>query len=517
MYAKSRQEKAEVLDSFVKLPFPNINNLLSVLITNNHIISENLLFKKDEKISIIIEDENEEIFIDLNNRMKQTSKDFDITIIEIKEKDNIKNYLELDDKIIDDIVNSNNKLVKYKDETIYIIQYPLGKLSVSYGILEKIYEDKKYNFFHKCSTAFGSSGSPILNLNNKIIGIHKESKGNSNNNIGVFLNYPIKDFIRQFYHNKPLQMLNQFENSNNSNNNKNINKVFPLKSSIVKYPSEQLNLSEYIIESEIGKGISGIVYKVKWNINQKYYALKKEIYTDDEDINKAIARYKTIRLFSLNTGCQGIVNLYGNLVIKQGNYFEFYKLMEMCDTDLDKIIKTRIKYNSNFTENELMNIIHQLVSTLSTLQKNHLTHRNIIPKNILIVNGKYKIGNFNTLRVMQREGVLVQRIFGDELYMSPILLNGLRQVLETIEHNTYKSDLFSLGMCLFYAACLSQIGIVEIRETIDMNLKFQILNKYLSNKYSQKIIKFLYLMLLTNEDDRPDFVLLEEGMIKYGL
>jgi len=306
---------------FCKIPFPNINNLLSVLITNNHIISENLLFKNDEKISIVIENENEEIIIDLNNRMKYTSKDFDVTIIEIKEKDNIKNYLELDDKIIDDIVNNNNKLVKYKDETIYIIQYPFGKLSVSYGILEKIYEDKKYNFFHKCSTVYGSSGSPILNLNNKIIGIHKESKGNSNNNIGEFLNYPIKDFIKQFYHNKPLQMLNQFENSNNTNNNKNINKVFPLKNSIVKNPSEQLNLSEYIIESEIGKGISGIVYKVKWNINQKYYALNKEIYTDDENINNAIARYKAIRLFSLNSGCQGVVNLYGNLVIKQGNYF----------------------------------------------------------------------------------------------------------------------------------------------------------------------------------------------------
>ena len=191
--------------------------------------------------------------------------------------------------------------------------------------------------------------------------------------------------------------------------------------------------------------------------------------------------------------------------------------MEMCDSDLDKIIKTRIKYNSYFTENELMNIIHQLVSTLSTLQKNHLTHRNIIPKNILIVNGKYKIGNFNTLRLMQKEGLVVQRIYGDELYMSPILLNGFRQGLEIIKHNTYKSDLFSLGMCLFYAACLSQIGIVEIREAIDMNLKLQILNKYLSNKYSQKIIKLLYLMLLTNENDRPDFILLEEAMIKYGL
>ena len=46
-----------------------------------------------------------------------------------------------------------------------------------------------------------SSGSPILNIkNNKLIGIHKESK-NKNYNKGLFLNYPIKEYI-QLYNNK---------------------------------------------------------------------------------------------------------------------------------------------------------------------------------------------------------------------------------------------------------------------------------------------------------------------------
>ena len=50
------------------------------------------------------------------------------------------------------------------------------------------------NLIHKCCTRRGSSGSPILNLKNKIIGIHKESI--DKNNIGSFLNYSIKDFIK---------------------------------------------------------------------------------------------------------------------------------------------------------------------------------------------------------------------------------------------------------------------------------------------------------------------------------
>ena len=136
--------------------------------------------------------------------MKYTNKDFDITIIEIKEKDNIKNYLELDENIISSLKNNkdNNNNNDYEDKTLYIIQYPEGELSVSYGILNNTCLDKKYDFNHLCSTNKGSSGSPILNIiNNKIIGIHKKS-GNKNFNKGTFLNYPIKEFIRLNYNNK---------------------------------------------------------------------------------------------------------------------------------------------------------------------------------------------------------------------------------------------------------------------------------------------------------------------------
>ena len=69
-----------------------------------------------------------------------------------------------------------------------------NNLSVSFGIIQGIFEERKYEFQHKCSTMFGSSGSPILNLkNNKLIGIHKQ--GALNYNIATFLNGPIKEFI----------------------------------------------------------------------------------------------------------------------------------------------------------------------------------------------------------------------------------------------------------------------------------------------------------------------------------
>ena len=80
------------IGSFCKIPFPDNNNLLPVLITNNHIVDEIILKRK--KILLLINNERKEIVLD--NRIKYTNKEYDITIIEIKKKDRIENYLELD-------------------------------------------------------------------------------------------------------------------------------------------------------------------------------------------------------------------------------------------------------------------------------------------------------------------------------------------------------------------------------------------------------------------------------------
>ena len=143
---------------FCKIPFPDKYNMLSVFITNNHLINEEILYAKDINIDLYIYEEIDKIKLKLNDRIKYTNKDYDITIIEIKENE-INNFLELDENIINDIVNNNNKNKNYEDETIYIIQYPENQLSVSYGIINGINIDNKYDFKHKCSTKTGSSGT----------------------------------------------------------------------------------------------------------------------------------------------------------------------------------------------------------------------------------------------------------------------------------------------------------------------------------------------------------------------
>ena len=164
-------------------------------------------------------------WIDLTiKREKYFNKEYDITLIELKENEKIKEYLELDDNILKD-----EEEIYYEKKSIYILHYLYGNnICVSYGILNKI---NRYNIIHICSTDYGSSGSPILNLeNNKVIGIHKEGSTNFNYfnfNKGTLLKDSLKDIIQKYNKNniiigeininkneidKDIQIINSFEN-----------------------------------------------------------------------------------------------------------------------------------------------------------------------------------------------------------------------------------------------------------------------------------------------------------------
>jgi len=107
------------------------------LITNNHVLNENNL-QKYCNISFTINDDNIEknILID-DSRQVFMDKEIDITIIEIKLFDKIVHFLEIDEDILTEEENDNNS---YKNEEIYILQYPKGeKASHSVGRVKGIW------------------------------------------------------------------------------------------------------------------------------------------------------------------------------------------------------------------------------------------------------------------------------------------------------------------------------------------------------------------------------------------
>ena len=214
---------------FCKILFPNEFNLFPVLITNYHVLDEadikignNFIFSlKNDQITF-------QIFFD-NKRRTYTNKEYDITIVELKQKDGLYGYLLLD---IDENVFKDNPQNYYPNKDFYIIHYPHGqKVGFSSGIIKNIYEDN-YTISHLCVTKDGSSGGPIINiLNHKVIGLHKGNKKGKNFNLGTLLKIPIQEFNQKYntnkMNNKYLMNNNNFiKNSNNqniNNSNKNMN------------------------------------------------------------------------------------------------------------------------------------------------------------------------------------------------------------------------------------------------------------------------------------------------------
>ena len=175
------------------IPFPTKLNPLPTLITNNHVLSINNI-EVNQKIEYSFNDNIKfnSIIID-KNRKKYTNKNYDITIIEIKpEEDNIEinSFLEIDDGIYEENIKQ-----KYKQKSIYILHYPKsGKIKISNGVIKYI-NDNNDNIEHTCVSDEGSSGGPLINLNNyKVIGVHKGGNVENKINVGTLINLPTKDF-----------------------------------------------------------------------------------------------------------------------------------------------------------------------------------------------------------------------------------------------------------------------------------------------------------------------------------
>ena len=90
---------------------------------------------------------------------------------------------------------------QYKNQDIYIVQFPEGReLSFSQGEIQSIQNER---IEHLVSIRKGSSGSPILVLNNqefKVIGIHKNK--NKDFNLGIFMKNILNDINKDEYENK---------------------------------------------------------------------------------------------------------------------------------------------------------------------------------------------------------------------------------------------------------------------------------------------------------------------------
>ncbi len=243
--------------------------------------------------------------------------------------------------------------------------------------------------------------------------------------------------------------------------------------------------------------------------------MKKIILSEELDVQSVISEYKMCQKLSH----ENIVQILGIYTKKlDATTYVVYVLMEVGLTDWEKQIMSYADKKIEYTEKNLISIIKQLTTVLAFLQKNNTSHRDIKPQNILVFkNGIYKLADFGEAKQIDTMKNLIVNysLRGTELYMSPLLFNGLRNGQIDIKHNLFKSDVYSLGLCILFAAVRNNKPLYEIRKFIDMKGVKKYLEKILKGKYSSKFINLIGSMLEIHEKNRPDFIELDKIMKKW--
>ena len=187
---------------FIKLSLKS--NMKYFLMTCCHIIKERFVEEKiNIKLYYVNSNEEKEIIINLDKDerfIKCFEKPIDVTLIEIIEKDKIK-----EDKFLLPDLNYKNGFSYYKNNYIYLVSYPKidsnkNERNISSGQIINILN--KSEFEHSIHGEYGNSGSPICLVNNLlIVGINKEDNKSKQINYGTFIGYILDNIDNEMENN----------------------------------------------------------------------------------------------------------------------------------------------------------------------------------------------------------------------------------------------------------------------------------------------------------------------------
>jgi len=204
---------------------------------------------------------------------------------------------------------------------------------------------------------------------------------------------------------------------------------------------EAPQLGRYVIQSELGRGAMGVVYKATDSVLQRTVAVKTvNMALESTGIGNYEARFYQEARAAGSLNHANIVTVYD--VGKAGDIA--YMAMEFIE---GVELRTMIGEGRSLPVAQAISIGAQVAEGLGYAHQHGVVHRDIKPANIMVVaNGPVKITDFGIAR-MRASGELTQTgmMLGSPKYMSPEQVIGKRA--------DYRSDIFSLGIILYEMLC----------------------------------------------------------------
>ena len=251
-------------------------------------------------------------------------------------------------------------------------------------------------------------------------------------------------------------------------------------------------LQEYVIESKLGTGGMGVVYKATHKMIGKGVAIKvlrSDISPDPRDMDRLLDEARIIS--SIKN--RGIINIFGAGTLEDGRNYLIMELLE------GEALEQRMQRDTRVAAGDAVIILEQVLSALSAAHEAGVVHRDLKPANVFLVKEAnlfyVKLLDFGLARRNQQN---VTRIAGTPDYISPEHARG--------RPAGPPADLYAFGVLCFHMLTgqLPFIGTTPM-EVMEKHVHSPPPIPHEINKEIPKALSELILKLLAKEPgERPD-------------
>ena len=213
-----------------------------------------------------------------------------------------------------------------------------------------------------------------------------------------------------------------------------------------------------------------------------------------------------------------ICKLYAQYFYVDNDLFTCGIVMEKMPRDLQQLIDDLRIHGERISEERMWVFLQQVINALAYAQEKCVCHRDIKPGNILVGEGDViKVADLGAAKHQLKIDTL-QTVEGTPDFLSPLvrrqlLENSRTGVSNKVKHNPYKSDVYSLGMTCIAMAVWDIPDNLRTFDRLQQNLE-RTVGSFAG--FSQRFKDFVLLMLIVDEDSRPDFQALKRSSLLQG-